>query len=56
MSYYIGDEKMEGEYFHLDKDLNLIGQLSMAEMMEITLRMLENNEGFMKILDSLNLD
>ena len=53
MTYYLGNDKIEGEYFHLDKDLNVIGHLSMAEMMAITINMLENNEGFMKDADTL---
>jgi hypothetical protein len=53
MTYYLGNDLIEGEYFHLDKDLKVIGHLSMAEMMGITINMLENNEGFMKDADTI---
>ena len=54
MSYFINGNKVEGEYFHLDKDLNVIGHLSMAQMMSITTKLLENNELFKEVLDSLD--
>lgn len=52
-SYTVDGKKVENEYFHLDNDLNIIGQLSMQQMTDITTSLLNNNEFFMNFLDSI---
>ena len=55
-TYTIGNQIIEKEYFHLDKNLKVIGHLSYAKMGEITMKLIFNSGKVRKILDSLKVD
>jgi hypothetical protein len=54
-TYFIG-KKEEKEYFHLDKNLNVLGRLNFDEMMAITWKVLMNDKAFSNVIDSLGID
>lgn len=53
--YFIG-KKEEKDYFHLDKNLKVLGRLNSDEMMEITWKVLMNDKEFANTMDSLGID
>jgi hypothetical protein len=55
-SYSAGKKKVRDEYFHLDKDMKVLGQLSSQQMMDITMGLLFKSEKFINILDSMGVD
>lgn len=55
-SYNVGNKKVRDEYFHLDKDMKVLGQLSSQHMMDITMGLLLKNEKFINIIDSMGVD
>ena len=55
LSYVLDDVKTENEYFHLDNKYNVIGHLSMNEMMGVTIDLLENNKEFQNQLDTVGI-
>lgn len=53
--YSLGKEERK-DYFHLDKDLNVVGKLDFDQMMVITWEVLKKDKAFSKTLDSLGVD
>jgi hypothetical protein len=52
-SYSIGGNKIVDMYFHLDKDFEVVGQLTSDEMMEITMSLLKKSPKLDSIMSSM---
>ena len=53
--YSLGKEERK-DYFHLDKDLNVVGKLDFDQMMVITWEVLKKDKAFSQTIDSLGVD
>ncbi len=52
-TYTLDGVRHVDEYFHLDANYSVLGQLSMQQMSDITTRILLSNPGFIKVMDSI---
>jgi hypothetical protein len=52
-SYLLNNKKIKDEYFHLDKEYKILGQLSNEKMMKITADLINEGLKNSSILDSL---
>lgn len=53
-TYYIEEEKVTDEYFHLDKNFRVLGQVSKDKMLKLTENLLFSSPVMIELNDSLN--
>jgi|GEM_PF-2450278 len=55
-TYLVGENEIKDEYFHLDKDMKVLGHLSKQQMMDLVMGKLFKSDQFMHILDTMGVD